>query len=209
MGALVVYSCDDRDMRNTILVAGLVVGTATAIPAGHPNGMSHGMGNGMGDGHHHMNETRPHHDNMHPCDKYHQEDPQMAGECHQAVESCYMLHSEEGHEEMMATCIHDGCVAWFNENPAQAEDLEMSVSDTCWAFINELHEHYNGKDDHEKMHPCDKHHMDNEEHQSQCHAAVTSCYMMHSEEGHEEMMGACIHEQCTAWFEENPEEVAK
>merc|ERR1712226_210956 len=159
-----------------------------------------------------MNETRPHHDNMHPCDKYHSEDPQTMMECHQAVESCYMMHSEEGHEEMMATCVHDGCVAWFNENPTKAEEmnLEMSVEDTCWGFVSELHEHYNGHDDdHEKMHPCNKHHSDNEEHQGECHEAVNSCYMMHSEEGHEEMMASCIHDKCTAWFAENPEEVAK
>merc|ERR1712156_851974 len=158
---------------------------------------NHGMDHEM-DGDHH------HHDKMHPCDKYHQEDPQLAGECHQAVESCYMMHSEEGHEEMMAECVHNGCTAWFAMNPAQAMGLEMSVDDTCWAFVGELHEHYNGKDEHhQKMHPCDE-----APDAEYCHNSVNECWMEHSEEGHEEMMASCIHGKCSSYFAENPEAVA-
>merc|ERR1712154_143816 len=163
--------------------------------------------------HEHYDGKDDHHDDKyddHPCDKHHGDNSEDQKYCHEAVNSCWMEHNEEGHEEMMASCIHAKCTAWFGENPEEVEKLDgKSADEACWSFLEELDEHFNGKDDHheEKMHPCDTH--DNPEDQVYCHESVNGCWMDHNAEGHEEMLASCIHEKCAAWFAENPEKHEK
>merc|ERR1712066_237302 len=162
------------------------------------------MGNEL---HEHYNGEDVHHDNMHPCDMHDDEEDQEY--CHEAVNTCYMEHSEEGHEEMMASCIHQKCSLFFAEKPEKIEMLDgKSVDDACWEFVGALHEHYSEDDHHEEdddRHPCDKYHHDNPEHLTVCYDALDECHIQYPEDEH--MMGNCLYQKCHSFFDEYPEEV--